>query len=153
MLINGEKINAPFRREIVIPRVEGDIVFNATAVSVEQKFLELCPVIEPKTQKDAKGNIVKYLYDDPDYVKRSQERLMRKLDLQVIMSLENVKWETVVLEDPETWKNWKTEAVESGLSDWEVNSLQNQVVETLQPSRELIDEMKKRFLASQDLKA
>ena len=152
MLINGERINVPFRREIVFPRVEGDIVFTAVAVSTIDEFESLCPEVEPKVEKDLKGNVVRVLVDDPQYMTALRERMNRKFDYQVVRSLENVQWETVDLKDPSSWKNWRTEAVAIGLSDVEVTTLANRVYDTLQPTRELIDEQKKSFLAKQDPK-
>lgn len=149
MLINGERINVPFRREIVFPRVQGDIVFTATAVSIEEEFEKLCPPIEPAIERDAKDNIVRVKVDDPKYIAKIKERQDRKFDLQVISALENVEWETVDRKDPDSWKNWRKEAIGAGLSDIEVIDLVNRVFETLRPSAELVEEQKKSFLAQQ----
>lgn len=150
MLINGERINVPFRREIRFPRVEGDIVFTAEAVSVSEHFDKHCPAIDPKIERDKDNNIVKVKVDDPKYIAAVQERNDRKFDLQVIKSLTNVVWDTVDLEDPSSWKNWKKEALACGLSDLEVIDLVNRVFETMRPSAALIKEQKESFLAKQD---
>lgn len=148
MLINGERINAPFRREIVFPRVEKDIVFTAKAVSTTKDFERLCPAPEPKIERDSKGEFIRVVIDDPVYKKKLDERHTRKLDYQVIKCLEGVEWETVDIEDPNTWENWKNEAIEIGLSDVEIMTLIGKVLETLQPSEELIEESRQSFLAS-----
>lgn len=152
MLINGERVNEPFRRELRYPRLNGDIVLQATSISCSKDFEDLYPAPEPPSEKDVRGNVVKVLHDDPEYHKKINERTICKFDYQVIRSLENVKWETVDLQDPKTWKNWRMEAVESGLSDLEVLDIINKVIETLQPSTELVERMKKDFLATQGQK-
>lgn len=148
MKINGERVNAPFRREIVFPRVEGDIVFTAVSVSCTEKFEQLCPPIKPKVDRDPSGKVLKVHNDSPEFKEKEDDRINKKFDLQVIMSLENATWETVDLDDPESWKNWRAEALEAGLSELEIMTLIRQVIETLQPTPEVIEEAKKRFLAT-----
>jgi len=84
MLINGQKINAPFRREIRFPRVEGDIVFTAQAVACSEEFDQLCPEIEPKVERDLNGNVTRVLHDDPAYIKKFRDRGVKKFDFQVL---------------------------------------------------------------------
>lgn len=149
MLINGERINVPFRQEIRFPRVEGDIVFKAEAISVSEHFEKYCPAVEPKIERDLNNQIVKVHFDDPKYVAAVQERNDKKFDLQVIKSITNVVWETVDLEDSSSWKNWKKEALQSGLSDLEIIDLINRVFDTLRPSASLVKEQRESFLAEQ----
>lgn len=152
MLINGERVNVPYRQNITFPRVEGDLVFTAEAVSVAEHFDRLCPPIEPKITRDKDNNIVKVHVDDDGYIRAIQDRNDKKFDLQVIKSLTNVVWETIDLEDPSSWKNWKKEALSTGLSDLEVIDLVNKVFDTMRPTAALIKEQRESFLATQDQK-
>lgn len=152
MLIDGQKVNIPFKRTIKFPRVEGDIIFTAVAVPCSDEFDGFCPSPEPPSIKDVKGNLVRIDFDDATYKKQVRAWHISRFDHQVIKSLENVQWETVDLKDPKTWGNWRKECVELGLSDTEVISLLNQVIETHQPSNELIEQMRSDFLATQALK-
>lgn len=152
MLINGQKINAPFRREIRFPRVEGDIVFTAQAVACSEEFDQLCPEIEPKVERDLNGNVTRVLHDDPVYIKKFRDRGVKKFDFQVLKCLVDVTWETVDFKDPESWKNWRNEAREIGLSDIEIMVMLNKIVECLNPTQEVVEEARKSFLAQKDQK-
>lgn len=152
MLINGLKINIPFRRDIVIPRVDEDIVFTAVAVSSEKEFESKCKEPQAPKEHDVKGNLIRIIHDDPKYIKQRREYFERKLNFQIIKSLENVVWETVDLDDPETWENWKQECIDSGLSDMEVAKLLGEVLDTHNPTSEIVEKEKKRFLAKQGQK-
>lgn len=148
MLINGKQINIPFRRTIVIPRVEEDIVFTAIAVSCEDDFNRLCK--EPQAPKIYKNNKFDSIdYEDPKYLKDLREHSTKRLDYIIIRSLENIQWETVDLEDSDTWKNWRKECSNSGLSDFEIGRLLSEVMDTHNPSEDLIKKMRENFLSTQ----
>lgn len=150
MLIDGKKrVNIPFRRTIVFPRIDEDITFTAVAVPCSEEFERKCPSPEPPKIKNAKGELINIDYQDSKFLKETREHNILRFDHQVIKSLENVQWETVDLEDPTTWKNWRKECLDVGMTDTELLMLLNAVIETHQPSNELIETMKKDFLAQQ----
>ena len=153
MLINGKQINIPFRRDIVIPRVDEDIVLTAVAVSCEKEFSALVKEPEPPKIYNKNGSLNRIATDDPDYIKKRQGYYSQKLNYQILCSLENVEWQSVDLKDPETWDNWKQECIDSGLSDTEVGRIINEVMDTLNPTEDLVHKMRERFLSTRTQEA
>lgn len=150
MKIRGNVVHVPFSKDIIIPRVPEDVVFTARAVNFIEEFEE--KVEEPKrTKKFGKdGTFVGYKENDTKYEEASQNYHRKRLDFMVIKSLEeDITFDSVDLDDPETWKNWRKEFQAAGFSEAECGKILNDVANVHSPSQEMVDEMKKDFLATQ----
>lgn len=150
MLIDGMKINIPFEKDIILPRIEKDVVLHAIAVPYEEEFDELCPSPSPTEERDLKGNLIRYVYDDPKYRKKVMEYTKNKVDFLVIKTISNVNWERVDVKDPSTWCNWRSEALESGITEHELGRIVQEVSEAYSPTQESIKKAREDFLAGQD---
>ena len=151
MLIDGAKINIPFEKDIVIPRPDKDIVLHVAAVPFEDEFKMAYPQPQPPVLKDITGAIIKRDFDDKNYRKKIEEWTIARLDFLVIKSVKNVEWETVILEDKETWSNWKKECLSSGMTDPEVLRIVNETFEIHNPTQDMVEKMRADFLASAHL--
>ena len=120
MKIGGVEVTA-CEEVLVLPRISGDIVIRAQAVTDMSAFEALCPVpVAPgiRTRDGFKPN-----FKDENYMALAAHHAEQRLSFMVIKSIEpsQIEWETVKLEDPATWSNWSKELKEHGLSDVECN--------------------------------
>lgn len=152
MLIDGAKINIPFEKDIIIPRPEKDIVLHVAAVPYEKEFDKICPRPEPPVTRDLQGAVVKRDYDDKKYRKNLEEWSERRFNFLVLKSIKNVDWESVLMDDPNTWHNWKEECLSQGFTDPEVFRITQEVIGIHNPTKEMMDQMREDFLASNLLK-
>jgi hypothetical protein len=127
MKMHGKEVRGVNRDVLVIPRMDGDLVFVAEAIQDWTEFETLCPV-PSVPQKMIKGG---KMVADPE-AKEYQEKMLvwaqRKTNYMVLKSLtptEGLEWETVQMQNPETWGNWRKELEESGF-------IENEVVKLLQ---------------------
>jgi len=148
MLIDGAKINIPFEKDIIVPRPEKDIVLRVAAVPYEKEFDTLCPRPEPPVTRDLQGTVVKRDYDDKKYRKQVEEWTERRFNFIVLKSIKNVDWETVIMSDKETWHNWRQECLDQGFTDPEVFRITQEVLGVHNPTKEMMDQMREDFLAS-----
>lgn len=147
MLINGQKVNVPFSMEFKIPRPDEDIIFTAKAVSVEEEYRAKCKQPEPPVTVDIKTKAKTFEYDDRGFKEAYRDWSYKSVDLQVLRSLEGIIWESVDMEDSNTWKNWRKECADAGFSQQEIGTIIRKVTEAQEPSPELIKEIRESFLA------
>lgn len=127
MKIGGKSVKGPHECFLVIR--DGEIVIRAKAVPDFDEFNALCPEPKPPllqtkdglvaNTKDVNYRQVKAIYD---------ERFMCYI---VIKSLEpsDMEWDTVKINEPSSWVNWRQDLHDAGLSHFEVNRIQNLVME------------------------
>ena len=151
MLYKGAKRAGPRIETLVFPRRDGEIVFNAACVTDYAKFDSLCPAPKPpmliKPGKEAIPD-----YADASFKDAQNVWGARKLHWMVLESLkasQDVAWETVDENNPETWGNYQTELKESGFSDPEIMRIVNLVIDACGLDQSKIDEATERFLAGQ----
>lgn len=144
MKINGQSIHVPFEKTIYIYRLPENIAIQAKAVPFLEDFERLCP--EPKRMKVMVDGKFSH-FDDahPKYQAKVKEHNVQYLNYLVLRTLD-IEWDTVDLEDPETWGNWKKEASASGFSNAECNRLANECVAVHNPTAEMVDQMRDDFL-------
>lgn len=151
MKINGKKLDGPNIEVVVIPRQSGNLVFKAQAVLNYDDHDKLNPSPAPP-RKLLPGGIVQENVEDPAYLKAIDAWATRKFYWMFIKSLdatEGLEWETVKLDDPSTWENYKTEMQDAGLSPGEVARIEMCVTDACGLNQSKIDEATKRFLAGQ----
>ena len=151
MKINGKKLDGPNIEIVVIPRQNGDLVFKAQAVLDYVECDKLNPMpLAPKML--LRGGGVQENVDDPTYQKAVDEWATRKFYYMFVKSLqatEGLEWETIKMDKPETWQNYKTEMQAGGLSPGEIARIEMCVTDACGLNQTKIDEATKRFLAGQ----
>ena len=150
LLIGGQAIAGPKQKLLVLPRDEGDIVFRFIAINDDEEFFKLCPAPTPprKWAKD-KGNFTDT--KDDSYLQKLAKWRSQKAHWYFLKSVapSNITWETVNMDDPETWGNYELELKMSGLSNGERDAIFTIFGECNAVSDEMLIEARERFLAVQ----
>jgi len=152
MKLKGVQIVGPQTMALVIPRanLKEDLVFTLTAILDETVFEQLCPEPIPPHIRKAGETITRPDFTDKKYHDAVQTWAEQKTAWSVITTLkstEGLEWETVDLNDPTTWCNWKTELAAAGFTNSERAMIVNKVAEVNGLSQHRIDEAMQRFLA------
>lgn len=123
MKIGGVELNGPNEEVLVLPRLSGNIVIRARAVSDLSEFEKLVPEPTPPGKLTKDGWVPQV--DDETYQKKVEHYSTQKFAYIVLKSLEpsEIEWEGVDLANPQTWKNWTTELMAAGISAIEVNRI------------------------------
>jgi len=149
MKIKGKDVKAPDDEVVVIPRKDGDIVFICKAVMNYDACEKLNPMPHPpRKQLPGDGGIIENV-EDPAYLEKLQEWSARQGDWMILESLkstEGLVWETVKMDDPLTWGNYRDELAKS-FTPGEVIKIVQAVSIACGLSQARIDEATKRFLA------
>jgi hypothetical protein len=149
--IGGQVVSGANTGLIVIPRESGDIVFKFVAILDDSDYLRVNP--EPKPPREYITKEQKHVekVNDPKYKAKHEKWRGDKWDWMFLKSVEPsmIEWETVKLDDPATWGNWKQELRDAGLSVGEIGQIENTFFETNIVTDAKLKEAKNRFLASQ----
>lgn len=151
MLYDGKKFEAPNIEIIVIPRNDKNIIIKAQAVLDYTEHDALNPRPEPR-KLVRPGNIVTEDVTNPEYQKALSEWGRKKLDWMVIKSLsatENLTWEKIKIDDPNTWHLYKEELEEAYFNPQEIMRIMDCVFNANGLNQSKIDEATKSFLAGQ----
>lgn len=143
------------RDVLVLDRPEGQIVFEAEAVSDYDEFHKLVPEPFPP-EKILKGGVREKDFDSPDYKEAMEQWGTKQANYMVVRSLsvtEGLEWETVKPADPNTWHNWRKEMRESGLSDLEIRRVEMLVLTVNSLSEQKIQAARQHFLASKQARS
>lgn len=151
MKIKGKKITPPKPVIIPIPRDDGeDLFFTCAAVLDFSEFDTVCPAPKPPVwMRPNKPNQVdtqdkKYLRNLDIYAQRKTAWLI----LKSLQATEDLEWETVDMQDPTTWDNFREEMEES-LTPREVDLVIQGVFDANLPSEDRQNEALERFTLSQ----
>ena len=151
MKIAGKKLDGPSIEVVVIPRQSGDLVFRARAVLDYADCDKLNPTPQPPKTLLAGGGVQENV-EDPNYQKSVDEWATRKFYWMLLESLkatDDLEWETVEMQNPATWENYKSEMQEAGLSPGEIGRIEMCVTDACGLNQSKIDEATNRFLAGQ----
>jgi hypothetical protein len=123
MKIGGVEVKGPNVEVLVLPRLDGDIVIKARAVTDMSEFEALVP--EPKAPGRLTKNGWEPQLNDETYKQRVAKYNEQRFAYMVLQSLEpsEIEWEDVQMDNPKTWANWEKELRAAGLSDVEVNRI------------------------------
>jgi len=124
MKIGGVEVNGPTEEILVLPRATADdIIIRCKAVLDMSPFTAMCP--EPKAKPILMAGGFKPDDKSPGYLDQCTLHSQKRFAYIALKSLEpsDIEWDTVVMEDPQTWTNWEKELQESGLSSVEVNRI------------------------------
>lgn len=138
---------------LVIPRPNGeDIVFKAQGILDFQEFEKLCPEPKPKMiLSRTEGKIPNF--NDPTYKLQLEQREKKRMAYIVIKSLEATEdliWDRVNINNPDTWLQWEDELKEAGLSDFERKRIFTLTMNANSLNEAKMDEARKAFLAMQE---
>ena len=151
MKIHGKKLDGPSIEVVVIPRQSGDLVFKAKAVLDYEECEKLNPM--PQAPKRLMpGGAVQENTEDPRYKKAMTDWANRKFYWMLLIALqatEGLEFETVEMDDPSTWENYKQEMRDAGISPGELARIEICVSDACGLNQAKIDEATKRFLAGQ----
>jgi hypothetical protein len=149
--MNGESIRPIPDITVVIPRDNGpDYVFIARAVLDYTEFEALCP--EPKVPfigKPGKGTVPNP--DAPKYREAVEAYGLKRTNWMFVKSLEateGLEWETIDMDDPETWGNLQKELEDSGFSIVEVLAITRAIIAVNGLDDEKIKAATESFLAA-----
>lgn len=149
MKINGRKLDKIIE-VLVIPRQDGDIVFQAQPVTDYTEFMAICP--EPKAPNiKGRDGIDRPDFEDADYKAANDRHSRMRMDWMILKSLsvtEGLEWDIVKMNEPETWSSYVKELEASGLTTADVTRLINLVISANGLDQKKIDEATKAFLAS-----
>lgn len=151
MRLQGKKIEGANIETIVIPRGDSEIVFKAQAVLSEETFLALCPRPKPKVSIGRGGKRLEQV-EAPNYVASLNEWGERKVAWLMVKSLEateGLEWDTVNMNDPSTWVNYRKELADSGFTEAEQVRIINGVLAANGLDEQKVEAARQRFLASQ----
>lgn len=149
MKIAGKSVSLPSIQTVVIPREDGDIIFKLGPVkNLNAEFDKLYP--EPNVPvRQKRGQEPVKEYSNPEYLAKIDKRNSARLGFMVIQSLratEDLEWETVDLNDPNTWENYLTEMRASNLSEVEISEIVKGSIKANALDSDALDEAKDRFL-------
>ena len=116
MKLHGEVLDIPNTKIIPIVRDTGNIILKAAPVTSFDDFAQICPIPEPPV-RELPGGERKPMVDSTEYKASLAARNRHMLDYMVIKSLEatdGLEWETVDLNDPDTFSNYETELRAAG---------------------------------------
>jgi hypothetical protein len=153
MRLHGVKIEGANVEEIVIPRGDDQIVLRAQAVLDNEEFDDLCPRPKPQVLLMKGGKRVEKT-DAPAYqqaINTWGEQRVAWLVIKSLEATEGLEWETVKIDDPSTWLNYRSELKASGFSDNEQARILAGVMAANGLNEAKVAEARERFLASQQL--
>ena len=156
MKIGGKRIDMP--PEVVVPviRDSGELFFKARAVLDFKEFDTMCPApVPPMIQRKGEVTPVPDLADKK-YIASCDKYARQRTNYMIVKSLaatENLEWEKVKLNEPDTYEKYEEELKESGLNQFEIGRLINAVMEANGLDEAKIEAAKKRFLALKGVQA
>jgi len=154
MKLHGKKLSGPEIEILVIPRKSGNIVFKAQAVLDYTAFEAICPPpLPPETLRPGAGRGLRTKnIEAPEFLKALDEWAEKRTYWMILKSLEatpELEWETVKMDQPDTWKHYEKELREGGMSTLEITRILNLVTGVCGLDQRKIDEATERFLADQ----
>jgi len=149
MKIAGKKIEGRNVELIVLPRPLGtNIAFKAEAVLSMDRFNKLVTEPQPPQRIVAGGAKVANV-NDAGYKTQILDFQAKRLAFLVLESLkatEQLEWETVKEDDPNTWTNWEKELADSGFSAIEIGRIRTGVFSANCLNEALIEAARDSFL-------
>lgn len=153
MLYKGKKVEGPNEETIIIPRGNGeDFIFKAKAVLNYDEFEAAVKKPVPPTRMMAGEKTHSPLLTDPKYLAEIKKYNRMRLSWLMIKSLqatEDLVWETVDINTPETWNNYERELIDSGFSHIELSRITRGVMIANSLDQDTIDAARASFLAMQ----
>lgn len=154
MTVNGKKVTGARTTTVVLPIGDADdfIAFKFKALTAKDDFEKVMP--RPKPPKLMKpGGVEFFDYDDKGYKERINNWGNSKINWEFLRSIsvtDGLEWETVKIEDPSTWENWRTD-IENNFGMVDFGRIFQGFLDANSLSEEKLEEARLRFLASQEV--
>lgn len=152
MRLNGKKIEGPMVETVVIPRQSEDLVFKCKAVLDYETFDKLVPEPQPPTITLRNKKPTPDL-NDVEYIKAVADRNLKRFQYMILNSIlatENLEFETVDVNKPDTWINMEKELKDSGLTPSEIGTLYQGAADANGMNEEKLKEARARFFDTQN---
>lgn len=152
MKIAGRVVKGKNRVTKVFPRGDSEpIVIIAEAVSDISRVNDYLKIPEPPVIVKAGEPAPVKNFKDPGYQEQMINYNARQMAWVVLESLKpsDIEWETVDMEDPSTWLNYKVEMENAGFSAIEINHIGNAVLEANALDEEKLEAARQVFLLGQ----
>lgn len=149
MKINGRELSGPRIEVLVIPRQEGDLIFQAQSVLDYEPFDTLYPQPKPPVRM-LPGGIKSLNTESPKYQEELDKWSTLKWHWMVLKSLEateGLEWDTVDMQKPETYENYRDDMKNAGMSPAEIAMLISLVTDACGLNQTKVEEATKAFLA------
>ena len=157
MKMQGKTVDAKFVVPIVIPRPGAEsFVFKAQPLTAEQNdfFKKVCPEPQPEMTMFRGEDSPRPDFKNTSYLEQRKLWLVLKSEYTFLASLEatdDLEWDTVVMDQPDTWKNVLEELAGAGFLQGEMSELFRGVASANGLDNKKIEQATKDFLATQAL--
>lgn len=151
LTIGGRTVSGPKKITICLPREEGPIPFQFTAVLDDEAFRLLCPKPKPPRKwKAGEGNVDDI--KDTAFLSRFNEWVERKGDWYFLTSIapSEIEWTTVDMSSPSTWGNWRSELIEAGFNENERDTIWGGFIQCNMITDDMLTQARNHFLAEQE---
>ena len=152
MKYKGKKVEGPNEEIVVIPRGDevDDFIFICRAIPGYEDFDKIVKEPEPRSIM-RKGDLKSSpLLDEPEYKEKLKVYELQRLSWLIVQSLkatEDLEWDTIDYNDPETWGNYDSELRSSGFSSIEIGRIVRGVMIANSLDQRKVDEARQSFLA------
>ena len=156
MKIRGRDVSGPNVVTLVLPRtpeymedgseINNDIIIEARAVEDLSVLEDLLP--EPQPPVVMVKNDKVYNFKDTAYKQQMLQYNLKKIAYIVVKSLElnEIEWDEVDLENPNTWLRYVDEFKKAGFSQVEINKIGNAAMEANALDEAKLDKARADFL-------
>lgn len=146
MRIGGKEIGGLHEELLVLPRGEDQVIFKARAVPDMDEFDKICPEPKPPGRLTKDGFVPND--KDENYKKMQEHYGDQRLAYMCIRSLEpsEIEWDKVDITNPKTWRGWKTELKEAGITGIETNRIIQTVMRANSLDEDKLDEARATFV-------
>jgi len=149
MKYKGKKLEGRNTDFIVFNKDGIKVQIKAEAVPDFKEFNKLCPLPEPPV-KFRPGGKKEVNIKDPEYLKAIDDYALKKTNYTICKSLminEDIEWEYIDIQNPETYSKWETEFTESGFTEVETTRILGLCIQVNNLDDGLMDQAKEDFLA------
>lgn len=149
MKYKGKKLEGRNTDILVLMRGQDRIVFKAQALESYDEFDKLCSMPSIPTRLRP-GNVKEPNPNDTVYKGLVEKYAEKKTNYTIIKSLdisEDIEWDNVNLNKPETWGNWQKELKDAGFTEIEIMRVLQLCTRVNCLDEDLLDQAKEDFLA------
>lgn len=153
MKVNGKQLNGPRIVKIYLPTGDSEAVeFRFRPLKADEDFEKV--MSSPQAPEVMKPGGVRFQnINDPAYKRNLSDWMAKKFDWEFLMSIsvtEDLEWEKVKMDEPDTWKLWKEEIGEH-FGDNQTNKIFSGFIEAQFITEESMEAARKTFLTGRQL--
>ena len=149
MKYKGKKLEGRNTDILVLQKGNEQIIFKAEAVMNFKEFDKLCPAPKPPIILKP-GNRRIPNENDSNYLKAMEKYGEQRINYMIIKSLEateDLEWDNVNINNPDTYENWQKELEEAGFSETERMRIMVLCTQVNALDDNMLDQAKETFLA------